>query len=81
MVLIGRMVRPLFLAWLISSRNTDNPWCFFGGYRTEAYYFPEGGFAVAVQINTTDRASLGGPPVRILDEVAARVAAHLEADR
>lgn len=52
---------------------------FMPGYRTEAYYFPDHGFAVAVQINTTDGEALGRSPLRILDDIAARIVAAMEA--
>ena len=52
---------------------------FMPGYRTEAYYFPDHGFAIAVQINTTDNAVLTRSPLRILNDLAGRVAADLEA--
>ena len=48
-------------------------------YRTEAYYFPDHGFAIAVQINTTDNGVLTRSPLRILDDLAGRVITDLEA--
>jgi D-alanyl-D-alanine carboxypeptidase len=51
---------------------------FMPGYRTEAYYFPEHGFAIAVQINTTDNSVLTRSPLRILDELAGRIITDLE---
>ena len=51
---------------------------FMPGYRTEAYYFPEHGFGLALQINTSDAAVLTISPLRLLDGVAAIVAEHGE---
>ena len=51
---------------------------FMPGYRTEAYYFADHGFAIAVQINTTDNAVLTRSPLRILDDLAGRVAGGAE---
>jgi D-alanyl-D-alanine carboxypeptidase len=51
---------------------------FMPGYRTEMYYFPEGGFAVALQINSSDPAALDGPLLLVLSDLAAAVAAHLQ---
>lgn len=51
---------------------------FMPGYRTEAYYFPDHGFAIAVQINTTDNSVLTRSPLRILDELAGRIITDLE---
>ena len=50
---------------------------FMPGYRTEAYYFPDHGFAVALQINTTDRPVLDRSPLLTLSDLAAVVSAHL----
>jgi D-alanyl-D-alanine carboxypeptidase len=50
---------------------------FMPGYRTEAYYFPEHGFALALQINTTDRGASSVSPLRLLDGIAALVADEL----
>ena len=47
------------------------------GYRTEMYYFPDHRFALALQINSTDRAALSGPLGRVLNDLAAEVMAHL----
>jgi D-alanyl-D-alanine carboxypeptidase len=46
---------------------------FMPGYRTEAYYLPEYGFAVALQINTSDRQALAVSPLRLLDRLAGFV--------
>ena len=46
---------------------------FMPGYRTEAYYFPEYGFALALQVNTSDGAAFGQSPLRMLNEIAERV--------
>jgi len=50
---------------------------FMPGYRTEAYYFPEHGFALALQINTTDGGALSASPLRILDGIALLVTEEL----
>ncbi len=44
---------------------------FMPGYRTEAYYFPEGAFALALQVNTSAPGALPTPPLRMLDGLAA----------
>ncbi len=46
---------------------------FMPGYRTEAYYFPDHGFAAALQINSSDGTAYDRPPLRILDELAGIV--------
>lgn len=51
---------------------------FMPGYRTEAYYFPDHGVAIALQINTTDPGALPRSPLRILDEIARQLFAALE---
>jgi D-alanyl-D-alanine carboxypeptidase len=51
---------------------------FMPGYRTEAYYFPAGRFAVALQINTTARGALTTSPLRMLDGIAAIVMEELD---
>ncbi|MGD8727934.1 MAG: serine hydrolase domain-containing protein, partial [Gemmatimonadales bacterium] len=43
---------------------------FFPGYLTEMAYFPDHGIAVAVQVNTSDFASLQMSPARMLLELA-----------
>jgi D-alanyl-D-alanine carboxypeptidase len=50
---------------------------FMPGYRTEAYYFPEYEFALALQINTSDGGAFERSPLRILNEVAEMVKAGL----
>ncbi len=49
---------------------------FMPGYRTEGYYFPERGFAVALQINTSDPGALEGSLLAILNDLAAIAARH-----
>ncbi len=46
---------------------------FMPGYRTEAYYLADHGFAVALQLNTSDADALPTSPLRILDGLAALV--------
>lgn len=46
---------------------------FMPGYRTEAYYFPEHGFAMALQVNTTAQGALPVSPLHMLDGLAALV--------
>ena len=43
------------------------------GYRTEAYYFPEGRFALALQVNTSSQGAFPTSPLRMLDALAAIV--------
>jgi D-alanyl-D-alanine carboxypeptidase len=43
---------------------------FMPGYRTEAYYFPEHGFSIALQINTSAGRALPESPLRILNGIA-----------
>lgn len=50
---------------------------FMPGYRTEAYYFPGGGFAVALQVNTSTQGALETSPLRMLDGLAAIVQEEL----
>lgn len=40
------------------------------GYRTEAYYFPDFGFALALQINSTTRGLWEGPLLQLFDDLA-----------
>ena len=47
------------------------------GYRTEAYYFPDYGFAVALQINTSDPPAFERPPLLLLSELAEIVSRQL----
>lgn len=49
---------------------------FMPGYRTEAYYFPEHGFGLALQVNTTDRSALDRPLLSVFNDIAALVAEH-----
>jgi len=51
---------------------------FMPGYRTEAYYFPDGAFALSLQLNTTAPRALAIPPLRMLDGLAAIVLEELE---
>ena len=50
---------------------------FMPGYRTEAYYFPDYGFALALQINTSHGPALNRSPLRILSDLAAIVSEQL----
>jgi len=50
---------------------------FMPGYRTEAYYFPERGFALAMQINTTSPGAFRGPLLLIFSDLAAIVSEEL----
>ena len=43
---------------------------FFPGYLTDMMYFPDGKFAVSVQVNTSVGRDLGKPPGRVLVEIA-----------
>jgi D-alanyl-D-alanine carboxypeptidase len=43
---------------------------FMPGYRTEAYYFPDYGFALALQINTSKRGLWEGPLLMLFDDIA-----------
>ena len=47
---------------------------FMPGYRTEAYHFPEHGFTVALQFNSSDAAALRTSPLRALAELAELLA-------
>lgn len=48
---------------------------FMPGYRTETYHFPDHGFTLALQVNTTDQAGLRVSPLRMLSTLAAALAA------
>jgi D-alanyl-D-alanine carboxypeptidase len=48
---------------------------FFPGYLTEVMYFPDPGFAIALQVNTSVARTLGAPLTRMLLDLAAIVAA------
>ncbi|HAC06271.1 MAG TPA: hypothetical protein DCF71_10470 [Gemmatimonadetes bacterium] len=50
---------------------------FMPGYRTEAYYFPDYGFALALQVNSSDRPAFDRPPLLLLSELAEIVSEHL----
>jgi len=50
------------------------------GYRTEAYHFPDHGFTLALQINSSDQAALRTSPLRMLDALASVVAASTDPD-
>lgn len=50
---------------------------FMPGYRTEAYWFERGGFAMALQINTTSSGALTTSPLMMLDGLAAIVQEEL----
>jgi D-alanyl-D-alanine carboxypeptidase len=47
---------------------------FMPGYRTEAYHFPDLGFTLALQVNTSDPQALPRSPLRMLSELAATLA-------
>ena len=51
---------------------------FFPGYLTQVAYYPEHGFAVAVQVNTSVPRSLGRPLGAIVNELAGVVIGALE---
>jgi D-alanyl-D-alanine carboxypeptidase len=50
---------------------------FMPGYRTEAYYFPDYGFALALQVNSSDRPAFDRPPLLLLSELAEIVSEQL----
>jgi D-alanyl-D-alanine carboxypeptidase len=50
---------------------------FMPGYRTEAYYFPEGRFALALQVNTSAQGAFPPSPLRMLSDLAALVLAEV----
>lgn len=52
---------------------------FFPGYRTDMRYFPEGGFAVALQVNTSNPKGLGRTPGAMLTAIASIVRRSLPA--
>jgi D-alanyl-D-alanine carboxypeptidase len=43
---------------------------FMPGYRTEAYYFPDHGFTLALQVNTADASAYQQQPLMVLSELA-----------
>jgi D-alanyl-D-alanine carboxypeptidase len=49
---------------------------FMPGYRTEAYYFPDHGVALALQVNTADPRAYAEPPLRVLSELAEILVEH-----
>ncbi len=51
---------------------------FMPGYRTEAYYFPEHGFSLALQVNTTAAGALAESPLRTLNDLAGIVIARAD---
>jgi D-alanyl-D-alanine carboxypeptidase len=46
---------------------------FFPGYLTEMRYFPEHGFSVAFQVNTSDGRAVGRPVGAIVQQIAEAV--------
>lgn len=46
---------------------------FFPGYLTEMRFWPDAGFAVALQVNTSNGRPFGRPPAQVLLEIAQRV--------
>jgi D-alanyl-D-alanine carboxypeptidase len=50
---------------------------FMPGYRTEAYYFPDHGFALALQVNTSAQGAYPPSPLRMLGDLAALVVEEL----
>ena len=52
---------------------------FFPGYRTEAYHFPDHGFTLALQVNTSAQGAFPPSPLRMLDGLAALVVEELRA--
>jgi D-alanyl-D-alanine carboxypeptidase len=52
---------------------------FMPGYRTEAYYFPKGRFALAVQVNTSAQGAFPPSPLRMLADLAGLVMEDLDA--
>lgn len=51
---------------------------FMPGYRTEAYYFPDGKFALVLQLNTTARGAFPEPLLRVFNGIAMTVRRELE---
>jgi D-alanyl-D-alanine carboxypeptidase len=54
---------------------------FFPGYLTEMRYYPEHGFAVALQVNTSAGRPFGRPPGAVLQDLAQIVAEQLGGGR
>jgi D-alanyl-D-alanine carboxypeptidase len=52
---------------------------FMPGYRTESYYFPEHGFGLALQVNSSAPGALPRSPLAMLDDLAEVVKGHLPA--
>jgi D-alanyl-D-alanine carboxypeptidase len=52
---------------------------FMPGYRTETYYFPNGRFALALQVNTSSQGAFPPSPLRMLADLAALVMEDLAA--
>ena len=50
---------------------------FMPGYRTETYYFPDHGFALALQLNTTSPGAFQEPLLLIVSDLAALVGEEL----
>jgi D-alanyl-D-alanine carboxypeptidase len=50
---------------------------FMPGYRTEAYYFPDHGFALALQVNTSAQGAYPPSPLRMLGDLAALMVEEL----
>jgi D-alanyl-D-alanine carboxypeptidase len=50
---------------------------FMPGYRTEGYYFPDHGFALALQVNTSSQGAYPPSPLRMLGDLAALVVEEL----
>jgi len=46
---------------------------FMPGYRTEAYYFPDYGFALALMLNTTASGAFEGPLLLLFDAIAHKI--------
>jgi D-alanyl-D-alanine carboxypeptidase len=46
---------------------------FMPGYRTEAYFFPDHGFALALQVNTSSQGAFPPSPLRMLGDIAELV--------
>ncbi len=54
---------------------------FWPGYRTEAYYFPDHGFALALQINSSAREAYPPTPLQLMDQFARIVEEELDSER
>jgi D-alanyl-D-alanine carboxypeptidase len=50
---------------------------FMPGYRTEAYYFPDHGFALALQVNTSAQGAYPPSPLRMLGDAAVLIVEEL----